>query len=110
MIEANLAASLRIVRNEVTLSEHKNIMAMQRNQELAAVLLSLTDQLKRQEVNTIDSDDLQDQMKTVKNDTKEAKRRWRIMKSVIAAVVAGSGIDWARNRDLQELVMDDEDE
>ena len=110
MVEANLAASLRTVMNDATSSEHENIMAMQRNQELAIILLGLTDQLKVQGADTIENDDLRDQLKTLQNDTKEAKRRWRIMKSVIAAVIAGSGIDWARNVDLQGLVLDDEDQ
>ena len=96
--------------NNVTWSEHENIMAVQRNQELTAVLIGLTDQLKTREVDTVENDELRNQMKTLQNDTQEAKRRWRIMKSVIAAIVAGSGVDWARNRDLQELVLDDEDQ
>jgi len=37
-----------------------------------------------------------------------AKKRWRIMKSVVAAIIAGSGVDWARNNDLRNLVLDEE--
>lgn len=32
------------------------------------------------------------------------------MKSVVAAIVAGSGVDWARNGALRDLVVDEESE
>ncbi len=40
----------------------------------------------------------------------EKRRAWRVMKSLVAGVVAGSGVDWAGDDELVELVLDDEDE
>ncbi len=109
MAHANLSAALQGVLNKTTATEQENITSMRRNQELTTTLLGLTSQLQTHDVDSIDNIELRTQLKTLREETKESKRRWRIMKSVIAAVVAGSGIDWANNDDLRELVLDDED-
>ena len=50
------------------------------------------------------------QIEQVRADRKIAKKRWRIMKSVVAAVIAGSGMDWAHSDTLRDLVLDSEDD
>jgi len=42
--------------------------------------------------------------------SKQSKQRWRIMKNTASAVVVGSGVDWARDPKLLEIVLDDDDE
>lgn len=69
----------------------------------------LAGKLKAQEIADTNDPELRRRIENVRNDTKESQGRWRIMKSVVAAIIAGSGIDWARDEDLRELVLDDED-
>ena len=76
---------------------------------MTSTLLGLTNQLKEQDVDNIDDIELRSQLDTLQVDTKEARRRLRIVKSVVAAVVAGSGIDWARDDELRDLVLDAEE-
>ncbi|MCJ1250239.1 hypothetical protein MMC30_007465 [Trapelia coarctata] len=109
MAHANLSATLQGVLNTTTATAQENVIAMRQNQELTTTLLGLTSQLQTQDVESIENAELRSQLKTMQEETKESKRRWRIMKSLTAAVVAGSGIDWARNDDLRELVLDDEE-
>ncbi|MCJ1410204.1 hypothetical protein MMC19_004289 [Ptychographa xylographoides] len=108
MTDANLSATLRALRNELTSTEVEHIQAMHRNQKLTALLLSLTNQLKAEDIHSIQNRDLQLRLGTLREDVIESKRRWRIMKSLVAAVVASSGIDWAHHSELLELVLDDE--
>ena len=39
-----------------------------------------------------------------------SRKKWRIMKGVASAIVAGSGIDWARDERLRRIVLDSMDE
>lgn len=93
----------------MTATERENINSMRHNQELTSTLLGLTSQLATPDVDSIGNSELRSQLKGLQEETKEAKRRWRIMKSLIATVIAGSGVDWAHNEDLRELVLDDEE-
>ena len=42
--------------------------------------------------------------------TRLACKVWRIWKSVVGGIIAGSGVDWAADTKLLEVVMDEEDE
>ena len=44
------------------------------------------------------------------DEVKVAREKRRILKSVLASIIAGSGVDWTREEDLTNLVLDDEDE
>lgn len=95
--------------NSLTSQEAENLVSMSHNQGLIAKLLGLTDLLKEQHVDSIQDVELRSNLKIAQDDTKETKHRWRIMKSLVAAVVAGSGVDWAHDDELRDLVLDDED-
>ncbi|KAL9120623.1 MAG: hypothetical protein Q9187_002818 [Circinaria calcarea] len=105
----NLSASLHSTLNDLSTTELHNITCIAKNQELTRTLLVLAGKLKAQEIADTDDPELRRRIENVRNDTKESKGRWRIMKSVVAAIIAGSGIDWAGDEDLCELVLDDED-
>lgn len=53
---------------------------------------------------------LTDQAEQCKLDHETAKKLWRTMKSVVAAIIAGSGINWARDSELKRLVLEEEEE
>jgi len=93
----------------LTLTETENIVALRVNQQLTTDLLGLTDQLKAQALDKVDDPELRHTLEELQDNTKEAKRRWRIMKSLVSAVIAGSGVNWAHNESLRDLVLDDED-
>ena len=83
-------------------------MASRNNTALAQSLTMLTDQAKSL------TDDIQDlklkgRIEVLQQELKVARSRWRTMKSIIGAIVAGSGVDWARDVRLRELVADNEE-
>jgi hypothetical protein len=90
--------------------EADNVRTMRQNRELTEILLSLTSKIQAQQDQAMADASLQAQVDRARADTAIARKRWRIMKNVVAAIVAGSGVDWARDETLRELVLDDEDE
>ena len=105
---ANLSTSLRTTLNTLTTVRTQNIILIQENKAFAASVLDLANSLKVQEAQDIQDVKLRSELETIRAEIRILRRRWRIMKSVVAAVVVGSGIDWAREDGLLELVLDDE--
>lgn len=106
---ANLASRLTTIMNDLTIVEAQNIVSSRKNRASTATLLDLTASLQTERAEDVSNPNLRSQLQLLKEETKTSKARWRIMKSVTAAVIVGSGIDWSRNNDLRELVLDDED-
>ncbi|MCJ1303898.1 hypothetical protein MMC08_006709 [Hypocenomyce scalaris] len=106
---ANLTSNLTTVMNGLTLAEAQNITLSRKNRALTETLLDLTTNLQTQRPEDISNPKLRSHLHDLKEETKTSRARWRIMKSVIAAVIVGSGIDWARNNELRELVLDDDE-
>ena len=48
-------------------------------------------------------------MGEAKQKTGVEKRQWRIVKGLVSALVAGSGVDWAADEKLRGLVEDGEE-
>lgn len=49
-------------------------------------------------------------MARLQGELKASRQRWKVMKGTASAVVAGSGVDWARDDELREMVLDPEEE
>lgn len=87
--------------------EAEHILVARKNAELAKKMIALAEEADSQK------DDIQDpevraQLDELEEAVKVSRQRWRIMKGTASAVVAGSGVDWARNPTLRELVLDDD--
>lgn len=87
-----------------------NIRAMGENRISTKTLLALTKEVQAQQDEAKKDPKSGAQLDALRNDVATARHRWRIMKSVVAAIVAGSGVDWARDDTLRDLVLDEEDE
>lgn len=87
-----------------------NIRAMEENRALTATLLALAKMVQVQRDQATEDPRFSAQLAGLRDDAATARQRWRIMKSVVAAVVAGSGVDWARDDSLRDLVLDEENE
>lgn len=55
-------------------------------------------------------DTYRERFKETQEDTKLARKRWKIMKYVLSSIVLGSGVDWARDNELLQLVIDPEED
>ena len=110
LVQTNLAASLQTTLNTLTTTRTENLKAIQKNQELTATLLDLADQTKAEDIDSIEDPRIREELQALQRETKDSKRRYRIVKSLVGAVVAGSGVDWSRDEQLRQLMLDDEEE
>ena len=88
----------------------ENIRAMERNRSLTATLLPLAKKVQARKDEVSHDARFGAQLEELRQDAARARQRWRMMKSVAAALVAGSGIDWAGDDSLRDLVVDEENE
>lgn len=80
---------------------------MKKNQELASSLLSLAEESEVEERDETSNPELKRQLEDLEGEIQVGKSKWTILKNVISAVIVGSGVDWARDERLRELVTDD---
>ena len=105
----NLAASHNLTRKALSDLELENVQINQKNQELARQLLELTreDDSWRDE---LEDGALKAQLAELEADQKKRKAKWDTMKNIASAVVVGSGVNWAENEALSDLVLDEMDD
>jgi small-conductance mechanosensitive channel len=90
--------------------EQANIVANQKNRELSQTMLALAEEMKSQSAKDIEDPHLRSQIDAVERELKESRRRAKTLKGILSAMIVGSGINWAADETLCELVMEDEDE
>ncbi|PGH35183.1 hypothetical protein GX50_01995 [[Emmonsia] crescens] len=83
-----------------------NIHGTAKNQESVQALLGLTSAEKswREEIT---DPKLISQLETLEKETKAEKANWVTIKRVVSAAIVASGIDWAEDEELHDLVVDD---
>lgn len=96
-------------QKNLTLLEARNIAATEKNEELKTTLVELVRQREERRLSAIQDANLSKQRRKVETSTITAKKRWRIMKSFVAAIIVGSGVDWAQDEELKQLVLDEEE-
>jgi len=71
-------------------------------------MLALTNEAKTQKKEDITDPKVRQQLDELEDEMKINRQRWRIMKGTVSATIAGSGIDWARDTKLLEIVLDND--
>lgn len=105
----NLTASHNSTRKSLSSLELENLQINRKNQELVRQLLELTgeDSSWREE---LDDPDLKAQLEELEAEHKKSKAKWEVMKNIAGAVVVGSGVNWAEDQPLSDLVLDEMDD
>lgn len=106
----NLSATLKSLMKDTVSVEAESIRTTERNRELATTLLDITRKGQDHRDRVSQDSGTRAQLDRLKGETATARNRWRMMKSVVGATVAASGVDWARNDTLKDVVLDDEQE
>jgi len=110
MVHGSLTSKLVSTRRTMSTAGQANMVAGRKNRELAAEMLALAEDMKAQSAKDIEDPRLRDQVSVVERELRESRRRTKTLKGVLSAMVVGSGINWAADEGLTELVMDDEDD
>ena len=110
MVHGNLASKLASITKAMSTAEQGNIVANDRNAQLAKEMLELAEEARAQSTDDIDNPRLRERVKEVEKNVRESRRRAKTLKGIVSGMIVGSGINWAENEELRELVMDDEDD
>ena len=73
-------------------------------------MLKLADKVKAQSVDDLGDPGLRQQVESAEKDVKDSRKRAKTLKGIISAMIVGSGINWAADEELRDLVLDDEDD
>ena len=109
MVDARLFDSLISTLEATADVEAQHSAGIRKTQELEEMMIGLDEKLNAINIAAMAHPELAEQLRIARANTKVAKGRWRMMKSVAAAIVAGSGVDWASDPHLLETVLDAED-
>lgn len=105
----NLASSRNSTRKTLSDLELENLQVNEKNQELVRQLLELTDEDASWR-NELEDAGLKAQLAELEAEHKRSKAKWDTMKNIASAVVVGSGVNWAENKSLSDLVLDEMDD
>jgi hypothetical protein len=110
MVHGTLSARLASSTRALCAAEQANIAANQKSRDLSQTMLALAEELKSQSAKDIEDPNLRIEIDAVEKELKESRKRAKTLKGILSAMIVGSGINWAADEALCELVMDDEDE
>lgn len=105
------SASARQVLAQLTEAEAEVLRAARRNRELAAEVLRLAREADRGRAGaTGGGGDPAAEAQVAELETRLAasRQKWRVMKGTASGIVAGSGVDWAADPVLRDVVLDPE--
>lgn len=107
---AKLASSSGELREQATRAQSEAHRASRRNVELASEIFSLVDRVEEKKSGYLRDERTQQGLQDLEEELKRSRQRWRVIKSITSGVVAGSGVDWARDDTLRDLVLDPEED
>ncbi|KAH8650154.1 centromere protein H (CENP-H)-domain-containing protein [Xylariales sp. PMI_506] len=107
---AQQSTSMRQDLDELANVESQSIRLARQNVGLASELLSLAEETKQHKAESINDPEQVAEIARLEQDVQASRQRWRVMKATSSAIVAGSGVDWAKDDILRGIVLDDDDD
>ncbi|TAQ88524.1 hypothetical protein B7494_g3171 [Chlorociboria aeruginascens] len=105
----SLSSKVLSAQEELTKVETEHIITARKNIELAEKMLALAKDANTQEKDDIEDPAVRRQLDELEESMKVSRQKWRIMKGTASAAVVGSGVDWARDPKLLEIVLSNDD-
>ncbi|KAI9734503.1 MAG: hypothetical protein M1834_002103 [Cirrosporium novae-zelandiae] len=110
MAHANISSTLSSTSESLASAQVENMVLTKENQDLVKELLTLTGELKEQGKMDINDGRLKSQLEGLEEENITLRQKWIMMKSIVASVIAGSGVEWASDAELRKLVIDLDEE
>lgn len=102
---------LHSVLTELAEVEGRALRLSRENVALAARLLSLAKQTHRGKAEVLAGEaGHAAEIAELEAGVKASRQRWRVLKGTASAIVAGSGVDWASDAELRDMVLDPVDD
>ncbi|KAL5388425.1 hypothetical protein DPSP01_002998 [Paraphaeosphaeria sporulosa] len=109
MVHGLLTTKLANTQRILSAAERGNIATNKENRNQSRTVLELAEEAKAQSIEDIGNLSLREQVGKAEANVKESRKRTAIIKGILSAMIVGSGINWAADEELRELVMDDEE-
>ncbi|KAL1874393.1 hypothetical protein VTK73DRAFT_366 [Phialemonium thermophilum] len=103
---AKTGAELERLNSELAVLQVESMRVNRQNVALASEVLNLAEVARTNGMNSVTDPALQASISKLESDVKAARHKWRIVKGTASAIVAGSGINWAADPDLRDIVLD----
>jgi len=103
-----LSTRVLLARDELKEVESEHIVIASKNAELATTMLALAEEADTQRKGAIDDPKVRQLLDDLEASMKTSRQRWRIMKGTASATIAESGVDWARDPKLLEILLDND--
>lgn len=110
MVHGILTTKLANTQRALSAAEQGNITANNENRKRSRAVLKLAEEVKAQSIEDVGDPSLREQVEKAEKKVKESRKRTATIKGILSAMVVGSGINWAADEELRELVMDDEED
>lgn len=94
------------ITDELTSIQIETIRVSRRNVQLASEVLELAEAANQDKAQTIDDQAMQEEISRLERELKASRQKWKIMKGTASAVIAGSGVDWVKDQELRDIVLD----
>ncbi|KAL7936113.1 centromere protein H (CENP-H) domain-containing protein [Trichoderma chlorosporum] len=107
---AKHAESMTKLRHDQTGVQVQSIRVCRDNVKLTEQLFELAEQAKQKKSIRLENAEVQREMDKLTREVKSSRQRWKVMKGVASGIIAGSGVDWAGDEELRNIVLDPEDE
>lgn len=104
------STSLRGTLDTLTSTEADTLRLSKQNAGFAAEVLELATEAKRHQTEAELDPAYAEEIARLEADVRTSRRRWRVMKATASAIVAGSGVDWARDDELRAIVLDEDED
>lgn len=93
---------------KLRLLETENMLLARTNTELTSSMLRLVE-ISNSRINEANesSQSLQE-LEKIKQELKLSRRKWRTIKAIVSGAIVGSGVDWARDPELLQIVLDED--
>lgn len=104
------STDLRALLDGIMDVESESLRLGRENVDLASQLLDLAAQADRNKADAVNTDpEWAAEISRLEDQVKLSRQRRRVLKETASAVVMGSGVDWARDAELRDIVLDPED-
>lgn len=102
---------LQSLLSDLTDVEIRSSRLSRENVALAAQLLDLAKKMDQGRTEFLSSDsEYAPEIARLEAELKNSRQRWHVVKGTASAIVAGSGVDWAKDAELRDIVLDPADE
>ncbi|KAK0392813.1 hypothetical protein NLU13_2308 [Sarocladium strictum] len=110
MAVAKHATEAGQIKADMTEVQVEALRATRKNVGLASKVFELAEQVKHKQESRPDDSKVLREIDRLESEVKASSQRWRVIKGVASGVVVGSGVNWASDETLCDIVLDPEDE